>query len=366
MRNVTENAFGNCFEGDEWGLAVTIFDVAKRAGVSKTTVSAVLCDRYGVKKETKERVLEAIRELNYVPDFNARNFVQQKKNMLGAITVTSDMLFSNYEFHNETGIFSQDIINGIVHGLMNTRYGLLIEQYSPGQKNDPVIIRDNRVDGLFIIGALNLDDPLLEILQSRKVPIVAIGQPSDRFDSVLVNTEQGIFLATEHLIQKGHRRIALVNCSEQYFSNRDRYVGFERAMKQYGVPILPELVANSDANTGEAGYRAAMQLFAQGGCPDAIIGANASVTMGVYRYLYEQGLCVPRDVSLIGQDDCVLYGYHTPAISAIDVRKQETAEQAVQMMLDNVGRNEQGIRQVRISPVLKLRDSVLDHTMNQK
>lgn len=286
--------------------------------------------------------------------------------MLGAITVTSDMLFPNYEFHNETGIFAQDIINGIVHGLMNTRYGLLIEQYSPEQKNDPVIIRDNRVDGLFIIGALNLDDPLLKILQSRKVPIVVIGQPSEHFDSVLVNTERGIFLATEHLILKGHQRIALVNCSEQYFSNRDRYAGFERAMKQYGLPILPELITNSDANTGEAGYRAAMQLYAQGGCPDAIIGANASVTMGVYRYLYEQKICVPEDVSLIGQDDCVLYGYHTPAISAIDVRKQETAEQAVQMMLDDVVRNEQGFRQVKVSPFLKLRNSVQDRTNGRK
>ena len=87
-------------------MAVTIFDVAARAGVSKTTVSAVLCDRNGVKKETRERVLNAIRELNYVPDFNARNFVQQKKNMLGAITVTSDGLFSDYEFNKETGIYA--------------------------------------------------------------------------------------------------------------------------------------------------------------------------------------------------------------------------------------------------------------------
>lgn len=341
-------------------MAVTIFDVAARAGVSKTTVSAVLCDRDGVKKETRERVLQAIRELNYVPDFNARNFVQQKKNMLGAVTVTSDRLFCDYEFNKETGIYAQDIINGIVHELVNSRYGLLIEQYSPGQTNDPVIIRDNRVDGLFIIGALELDDPLLEILRSRKIPIVAIGQPSERFDSVLADNETGIYLATDYLLERGHRKIALVNCAEQYFSNRDRYRGFEAAMRKHGVSVDSALVANSEANTGEAGYRAACGLLETAGIPDAIIGANASVTMGVYRCLYERGLRVPQDVSLIGQDDCVLYGYHTPAITAIDIRKGETAKRATELMLDNIATGQQGNRRIFIMPTVNPRASVLN------
>ncbi len=347
-------------------MAVTIFDVAARAGVSKTTVSAVLCDRNGVKKETRERVLNAIRELNYVPDFNARNFVQQKKNMLGAITVTSDGLFSDYEFNKETGIYAQDIINGIVHELVNSRYGLLIEQYSPGQTNDPVIIRDNRVDGLFIIGARKLDEPLLEILRTRNIPIVAIGQPSERFDSVLADNGAGIFLATEYLLERGYRRIALVNCAEQYFSNRDRCIGYETAMRKHGLQSDPCLVTNSEANTGEAGYRATCGLLDAAGVPEAIIGANASVTMGVYRCLYERGLRVPQDVSLIGQDDCVLYGYHTPAITAIDIRKGETAKRATELMLDNIATGKQGTRQILITPTVKSRESVFDRTIKMK
>lgn len=245
-----------------------------------------------------------------------------------------------------------------MHELVNSRYGLLIEQYSPGQTNDPVIIRDNRVDGLFIIGALKLDDPLLEILRTRNIPIVAIGQPSERFDSVLADNETGIFLATEYLLERGYRRIALVNCAEQYFSNRDRYRGFEAAMRKHDVPIIDGFVTNSEANTGEAGYRATCGMLDAAGIPEAIIGANASVTMGIYRCLYERGLRVPQDISLIGQDDCVLYGYHTPAITAIDIRKEQTAKRATELMLDNIATGKQGTRQVLITPTVNPRESV--------
>ena len=242
----------------------------------------------------------------------------------------------------------------------------MIEQYSPGQTNDPVIIRDNRVDGLFIIGARKLDDPLLEILRTRNIPIVAIGQPSERFDSVLADNGAGIFLATEYLLERGYRRIALVNCAEQYFSNRDRCIGYETAMRKHGLRSDPCLVTNSESNTGEAGYRATCGLLDAAGVPEAIIGANASVTMGVYRCLYERGLRVPQDVSLIGQDDCVLYGYHTPAITAIDIRKGETAKRATELMLDNIATGKQGTRQILITPTVKSRESVFDRTIKMK
>lgn len=88
--------------------------------------------------------------------------------------------------------------------------------------------------------------------------------------------------------------------------------------------------------------------------------------MGVYRCLYERGLRVPQDVSLIGQDDCVLYGYHTPAITAIDIRKGETAKRATELMLDNIATGKQGTRQILITPTVKSRESVFDRTIKMK
>lgn len=342
-------------------MPVTIFDVAKRAGVSKTTVSAVLCNKPGVKRETKEKVLEAIRELNYTPSFNARNFVLKKTNMLGAVIVTPGGLFSNYEFDHEAGAFSQDVINAIIKSLIKTNYGLTIEYYTPEQRdNIPIMIREGRIDGLFIIGAMSLNDELLDTVLSRNVPVVGIGHSSDRYDFVRVNIERSMYLATEHLLLNNHKRICFVNCSSQYFSNSERLEGFYKAMKKYGAEVDERLMINAEANTGVAGYRAISEVFSRTTPPDGIIGANVSITMGILRYLYDRNIRVPKDVSLIGHEDSVMYGYSAPALSAINIKKDVTGIEAVRIMMDRLSSGQvDATAGIYIQPTLKERDSVI-------
>jgi len=169
--------------------------------------------------------------------------------MIGAIVVTPEGLFSNYEFDHETGVFSQDVINAIIKNLINSNYGLTIEYYTPGKTdNVPIMIRDGRIDGLFIIGALTLSDELLDMAASRKIPVVGIGHSSERYDYVRVNIEHAMYLATEHLLINNHKRICFVNCSSQYYSNRERLSGFYNAMKKYGGTIDENLIIEADYN----------------------------------------------------------------------------------------------------------------------
>lgn len=342
-------------------MAVTIIDVAKHAGVSKTTVSAVLCGKYGVKEETREKVLASIQELKYIPNFNARNFVQKKTNILGALIVTPGGLYSNYEFSNEAGVFSQDVINGIIKSLTNTSYGLITEYYTPDNGDEfPVMIRDSRIDGLFVIGALSLKDEIINTICDRNIPIVAIGHSSKRFDFVRVDIERSMFLATEHLLQFGHKRICFVNCSSHFSSNAERLSGFNMAMSKYGVAPCSDLIINSESNTGMAGYAAIAEIYRRTAPPDGIISANVSITMGVLRYLYDNNIRVPKDVSLIGHEDSAMYGYSAPALSAINIKKEQTGAEAVNIMLARLmNPTSKSKASIYIEPTLKERDSVM-------
>ncbi len=346
-------------------MAVTIIDVAKHAGVSKTTVSAVLCDKMGVSEGTRQKVLTAVKELGYIPNLTARNFVQRRTNILGALILTSRAFYHNYEFTNETGVFSQDVINGIIKGLVSTGYGLLTEYYIPSEEAEyPVMVQDSRIDGLFVIGATPLKNKITKLLKRREIPVISIGHSNTNGISIQVNVQKSIYLATEHMILKGHKRICLINCASIFASSKERLKGFYNAMEKYQGVVYDSLVIHSENNSGIAGYNAISEIYkrvekGEAPMPDGIIGANVSITMGILRYLYDRNIRVPYDVSLIGHEDSAMYGFSAPALSATNIKKEMMGETAVKMMIAEID-NKKPIENTEIyfEPVFRERDSV--------
>ncbi len=340
-------------------MSVTIIDIARAAGVSKTTVSAVICGRSGVKEETRQTVLDTIRELHYVPNFNARNFVQKRTNILGALIMSADKKTSNYEFANETGVYAQDISRGIISRLSTTRYGLMTAYIYPGDMILPPMLTDNRVDGLFVIGSIEMPATVKKLLIERGIPVVAIGRTYPEFDSIKVDVPHAVYLATRHLIEKSHRRIGLVNCAPNYISNRERLGGYRRALDEAKIEFDSSLVVDCRDNTGCSGYMSAQQLLTGGASPSALIAANVSITMGVLRYLYQNKINVPDDISVIGHEDSVMYSYASPALTAINIRKEITGSEAAELLLERLAGNTEGCPVSRfIEPTLTERDSV--------
>jgi DNA-binding LacI/PurR family transcriptional regulator len=340
-------------------MPVTIIDVARAAGVSKTTVSAVICGRSGVKEETRQLVLDTIRELKYVPNFTARNFVQGRTNILGALIVHADKRSLDYQFAQETGVYSQDISRGIIARLSTTRYGLMTSYMTPGETVLPPMFTDNRIDGLFVIGALEMPLVVRRVLKERNIPVVAVGRTCSEYDSIRVDVPQSVYLAAKHLYVNGHRLIGLVNCAPNFTSNVERFEGYRRALAEVGLEIDRSLVVDCRDNTGSSGYIAAGQLLTSGANPTGLITANVSITMGVLRYLYEHRIRIPDDISIIGHEDSVMYSYASPALTAINIQKEKTGDRAAELLLERLAGNDKSFPVSRfIEPVLTVRDSV--------
>ncbi len=345
-------------------MSVTIIDVARAAGVSKTTVSAVICGRDGVREQTRQRVLDAIEELNYVPNFNARNFVQKRTNILGALIIAADKSFSGYDFTNETGVYSQDICRGIISRLSATRYGLMTAYIYQGDTAPPPMLTDNRIDGLFVINSVEMPKAIKSLIEERNIPVVALGRTYEEFDSIRVDVPRAVYLATDYLEKKNHRRIALVNCAPNIISNSERLEGYRRALDERGIEFDPSLVIDSHDNTGQSGYLAIRRLLgnreaASLAPPSALIAANVSITMGVMKYLYQHNIRVPDDISVIGHEDSVMYSYAAPALTAINIRKETTGIAAADLMIRRLAGNNSGFPVSRfIEPTLTERESV--------
>lgn len=349
-------------------MSVTIIDVAKHAGVSKTTVSAVLCEKKGIKPETRDRVMEAIEELHYVPNFNARNFVRRRTNILGALVLAKNPERPNYRFERETGLFSQTVINGITSRLTHTGYGLITEMHDPRSPELPQMVRDSRVDGMFIIGSVGEDVDIKKMLGGRDIPVAVLGSIVEGYDSFSADIEDAFYISVRHLIQNGHKKIGLINCAMRFPSYADRINGYRRALGEAGITADDGMIVYTERNTGEAGMAAAEELLARtsGDLPDALVCANISATMGAMRCLYSHRLRVPNDISVIGHDDSVLYGYSAPGITAANIRKEEMGGMGADVMLRRIGGDTADRPlSVLVKPYLVERESVLCIGSNQ-
>jgi DNA-binding LacI/PurR family transcriptional regulator len=341
-------------------MAATIIDVARKAGVSKSTVSLVINNSTAVKLETKYKVLEAIEELGYVPNINARGLTARKTNILGVLTMVEDLFHKSYNFDSDTEIFSYDISIGIPKGLVNTDYGLLNERYCIFENNNdlPQLVKSNRIDGLFVIGGLFSED-FAEKIKACGIPTVVVGRLHELFDSVSANVKQGAFLATIHLLTTGHKKLCYINCPVAFRTNIDRSQGFHRAIEVSENKPDVKWIVNTSHNTGAGGYLAIKEIWESGARPDGILAANDSIALGIMRYLYEQRVHVPEDISIISYEDSVLSGYSSPALSSVNINKQRIGEEACRILLNRIARPKSKRVHLVLPTSLVLRDSVI-------
>lgn len=338
----------------------TIWDVAARAGVSKSTVSLVLNKSPLVKDETRERVEQAIRELNYVPNNNARGLVKRESKCFGVIIPRSDLHSAQniYDFGYHTSLYAFNVMNGISSGLMNSDYGLLIEHFfDDGSGELPSLVRNNRVDGVFLIGNL-MQSQMVDEIVKRGIPVVVIGHHYPQVDCVTTDVPQGIYLGVRHLLEKGYRNICYLNSPVRYGSSLSRLDGLRGAFEEFGLCVTEENHIYCQHNTGEGGYLAAKLLWERDMCPDALATANEQIALGVMRFLYEKGIRIPDDISIVTYEASVLGGYASPALTTVNVEKERMGKIATEMMLRRLSDPDWELQYERLQPKLVLRESV--------
>ena len=279
--------------------AVTIRDVARRVGVSPGTVSRAINNSPLVNKETRERILQVVRELNYVPNLAARRLSIGRTLTIAVIV----------PFFTRPSVSER--LNGVVSALCDSQYDLLIHNIDTPEQRDAgfqEVLRKDRVDGALIV-SLPIPDRHIAQLAGANVPIVLIdsAQPMlATLSRVMVDDVAGGQTAVEHLIQLGHERIGfigdIVDTPFHFTSSRDRYLGYCTALKEACIALRPEYYAEGEHGRAQA-REMAKTMLSLPEAPTAIFAASDTQAVGVLEGARDQGLNVPGDLSVVGYDD---------------------------------------------------------------
>ena len=299
---------------------LTITDVALAAGVSVATVSKVINGRDGIATATSARVLEVVQELGYESSLVARSLRSRRTHVIGILVA---------EFEP----FSAEILKGAGSGLGDTDYELLA--YTGTRQSGRAGWERrylSRLSGTLIDGAIIVTPTVVDA--DAGVPVVAIDPHAGSADLPSVESDNlaGGLLATRHLIELGHRRIAFMAGRPDLESSRLREAGFRQALSEAGIEVDPSLVRRSDYRR-DAAHQPAIELLSRPDRPTAVFAGNDLSAIGTMEAAQEMGLDVPGDVSVIGFDDIPEAARTTPALSTVRQPIQQMGSAAVELLI---------------------------------
>lgn len=313
-------------------MAANIHDVAKLAGVSPRTVSNVVNDFIHVRPQTRQRVQEAIDELNYRPNISARRLRQGLTRMLGfAVPELSQPYFSELSELIE--------LSARRHG-----YTVIATQTGGVKERELQMLKEfdsHMVDGL-IFSPMSLNGSDLDA-QPPLIPTVLIGEQisSPQYFNIAIDNTTAIKELTAHLINSGRTKIAILGAyhSDQYRSSRLRLAGYHQALDEAGVARDEKLILYTD-QFGRAAGRAGVHAAVKAGIKfDAIVCLTDVLALGAIRALADLGISVPHDVAITGFDDIEDSEFCVPSLTTISPDKDAIAESAVQSLLTLVGKD---------------------------
>ena len=289
-------------------------EVAERAGVSRTTASFVLNNVPGMRisDETRQRVVDAARDLNYHPDATARRMVRGTTETVAFILrQTPDQVSADQ--------FLPQVLNGFSQACAAQKYHMLFEALPPGSPTGGYarLLHERHVDGMALSGPRNDDQELLA-LSAGPAPIVLLGQlPVSHLPFVDVNNVGGAVQATRHLIGHGHRRIGLItNAPPAYTASADRLAGYCQALEAAGLPFNSDWVRYGDF-TWRGGEAAMSELLAITPALTAVFVASDTVALGAMHVIRQSGRHIPDDIAVVGFDDVPMAQFIDPPLTSV-------------------------------------------------
>jgi DNA-binding LacI/PurR family transcriptional regulator len=335
---------------------VTRKDVARLAGVSEATVSRVLNGIGPIKEQTKEKVLQAAKALNYHPNAIAQSFARRRSGNLGVVLpfVPKIHLFSTYYF--------SEILSGIGQKVKESGYDLLLLFRSPDEAPDySSFYRNQKVDACIILGSRDTDDErrALRQLADQRFPFCTVNQrfEGEGFNEVGADHVEGSTLAVKHLLDRGFRRIAFLNGPLHYSNSLDRLRGYEKAIRDAGLPVMPELLFNGNYSR-KSGYEAAPQIIANLGGIDAVFAANDRMAIGLMQGLREAGRRPGPDIAVVGYDNSDAATFTDPPLTSVHVPFYEMGQLAASKLLDQLkSKHQPGVFNEQLRTELVIRQS---------
>lgn len=332
-------------------MAVTLKDIAQKAGVSITTVSRGLADYDDVAAETRQQIRQIAQEMGYRPNILARRLQKQRTDTIGFILPTFGPRFSDP--------FFSEFLAGIGNEAATHEYDLLVSTHapdSPGERQAYLrAAQGGWVDGLIVVRTRE-DDARIRLLHEHHFPFVAFGRSCCDLDFPYVDEDSaaGMCLLAQHFIDLGHRRIGFIAPPDHLMFGRLRREGFLAAMAANGLEVAPEWLVTGDL-TQRGGAEAAGQLLGLG--LTAVIAGNDLMAIGAINRFQQRGLQVGRDIALGGFDDIPLAAYANPPLTTIHQPIYEIGRQVCAMLMALINGLTPDPAHILLEPTLIIRES---------
>lgn len=332
---------------------VTIYDVAKKAGVSPSTVSRVLNKHNNVKEETKKKVEQVCKELNYVPNANASSL--RKKN-------TKTLALIVPEIKNP---FFTSILEGFEGRTGKSGYITLICNTNENSKKEKDFIKTiiaKRIDGV-AISTVSKSSSHLQAVINRDIPVVLLDRDIDDLDVDVVcgDSYQGAVDLVNHLIGLGHRRIAIITGPVHLSTSRERVEGYKQALNNANISIDNNLIKidkKSEGYSSKRAYEMAKELLELPELPSAIFVGNNFMAIKVYQALIEENLKVPDDIAIVCFDDLNFMYEIEPFFTTMRQPAFTMGKMAAEILVNKIeGKYENNKQKVKLQPELVIRKS---------
>jgi LacI family transcriptional regulator len=326
----------------------SIKDIAKLAGVSASTVSRVVNQRQYVRPEIRERVLALVDETGYVPNNAARSMVLKRTFIVGIV------------IPDTFNMFQRQLFSTIEHNLERFGYrtSFFFVKWEPESELKCLRrLKGEKLDGIILIHEVVHPD-FYEYLSNAALPVVlcTFNRDEFRFPSVHVDEEDGARAATRHLIELGHRRIGLLSGSYFSFATQ-RAVGYRAALEAAGIAYDENIVERAPSYNVEEGWDGMRNLLSRSEGLTALFAETDELAIGAIRSLYEAGLSVPRDISVIGFDDIDISAFLSPSLTTVRQPIQEMGSRTAELMSKLIAEEEEGVGSTVFGYELVVRES---------
>ncbi|MBN1535396.1 MAG: LacI family DNA-binding transcriptional regulator [Anaerolineales bacterium] len=338
----------------DWGRLVsdlTLEDIAKKAGVSRSTVSRVVNDHPNVREDVRERVKEVIQSTGYQPHAAARSLASQHSWMVGLVLPRNVSSFF-------TDPYFPRLTQGIAQACNQHNYTLslfLIGTKEDEEKIYPRVSRKGLLDGV-LLQSDQIGDQLADQLIRSNIPLVIIGRPfsNKNVSYIDVDNTNSAFIAVSHLIRLGYKRIGTITGVPTRTVSLDRQEGYIKALIERGRDIDESLIVEGDF-TEAGGYYAMQRMLPHK--PDAVFAGSDTMALGAMRAVRETGLRVPEDIAFVGFDDLPLATLPEPRLTTMRQPVYQFGIKAVEILLDVIENGITPPRRVIMETELIIRDS---------
>ena len=333
-------------------MSVSIKDVAKKAGVSISTVSKALNDKSSVSSSTIERIKQTAEDMGYVPNSRARVFAtKETKQIVFIADIPKDTAFYNPH------IF--EIIMGLQHSVSKSGYSLIVESVEKKEALEYInnLYKKNMADAL-VVHASIITKRLESLIVKSNLPHLIIGQPDYQSTLSWIDTDNTLSgaIAIRHLLKKDYYPVAFVGGKADDMISLHRFEGAERELKQNNLNFEDQYVLSS-SSTIVSGMNAAKKILKMEKPPRSVLCANSVIAFGMMQELRNQKIRVPKDIAVMTFDRYPFSDFTEPRVTSVDMNMYEIGEEAGSILIKNLSHPNLRIQTFTSEPCIFERES---------